>query len=113
MVQYHHQAGKLPGNRRFRLRIHRIREFDPVHELEDIYTRVTRTAKSLYRCYLSCKDAFPTSILKDDLLKGAWSEACAREGAHFGLLRQDGEVSLFFDHIWLEFTRTFSSYMKA
>ena len=96
LTQHHHQAGKLPGNRRFRSRIHRIRGFDPVYELEDIYTRVTRTAKSLYRCYLSCKDAFPTSIMKDELVKGVWNEACAREDAHLGLLRQDGEVSSFF-----------------
>ena len=92
MVGTHHQSSTSPGHRRFRLCIHRIREFDTAHRLEDISSRVTRTARSLYRCFLSCKDAFPTPDLQDDLAEGVWGEACAREGTHPNLLRRDGEV---------------------
>ena len=92
MVGTHHQSGTSPGHRRFRLCIHRIREFDTAHRLEDISSRVTRTARSLYRCFLSCKDAFPTPDMQDDLAEGVWGEACAREGTHPNLLRRDGEV---------------------
>ena len=99
MVQSQHQSGTSPGHRRFRLCIHRIREFDTAHRLEDISSRVTRTARSLYRCYLSCKDAFPTPDMQDELAKGVWEEACLREGAHPSLSRQDGEAGPFF--FWL------------
>lgn len=95
----HHQSGTSPGYRRFRLRIRRIREFDTVYGSEDIYTRVTRTAKSLYQCYLSCSDAFPTPIAKEELAKDVWNEACAMRGTHPDLLRQNKEVGLFLPHV--------------
>ena len=114
MVQSHHQSGTLPGHRRFRLCIHRIREFDTAHRLEDISSRVTRTARSLYRCFLSCKEAFPTPDMQDELAKAVWDEACLREGAHPSLSRQDGEAGPFlFGHMVLELTRIFSSFMTA
>jgi len=61
------------------------------HQSEDTSSRVTRTARSLYRCYLSCKDAFPTPDMQDELAKGVWDEACIREGAHPSPSRQDEE----------------------
>ena len=57
------------------------------------------TARSLYRCYLSCKDAFPTHDLKEELVKAIWDEACAREGAHSDVLLHDGEVGPSFPHM--------------
>jgi hypothetical protein len=52
-----------------------------------------RTARSLYRCYLSCKDAFPTPDLKEELVKAVWNEACVREGAQSDVLLHVGEVA--------------------
>ena len=51
-----------------------------------------RTARSLYRCYLSCKDAFPTPDLKEELVKAVWKEARVREGAQSDVLLHEGEV---------------------
>jgi hypothetical protein len=45
---------------------------------EDIYRPVIMTARSLYRCLLSCKDAFPSSNMKDEWVVGVWNEACFR-----------------------------------
>jgi hypothetical protein len=56
---------------------------------------VIRTAQSLYRCFLSCRDAFPSPDRKEELATAVWDEACAREGAHPDLLRQDEEASFF------------------
>jgi hypothetical protein len=35
-------------------------------------------AQPLYRCYLSCQDAFPSHAMVDDWLVYVWFEACAR-----------------------------------
>ena len=51
------------------------------------------TARALYRCRLSCKDAFPSPDLKKEWAKDVWDEACARE-AYPDLLRQDEEAGL-------------------
>jgi hypothetical protein len=76
-----------------------IRELDTGQGLEDIYERVIRTAKSLYRCSFSCKDAFPSPEMKEKLAKFVWNEACAREGANPQLmLREDKEAGLFLPH---------------
>jgi len=40
--------------------------------------KVTRIAQRLYRCHLSCNDAFPSPCMKDKWLKVAWSNACER-----------------------------------
>jgi hypothetical protein len=71
------------------------------HGLEDIYSRVLRTARALHRCKLSCKVAFPSSGRKEseEWAKDVWYEACMREGVYPDLLRQDEEASLFFRHI--------------
>jgi hypothetical protein len=98
VTQSHHQSGASPGHRRFRLRLRRIRESDTIY-VDDIYTRVTRTAKSLYQCYLSCTDAFPPPIAKEEWAKNVWNEACARRGTHPDLLRQNKEVGLFLPHV--------------
>ncbi|KAH9984993.1 hypothetical protein BJV77DRAFT_141661 [Russula vinacea] len=59
-------------------------------QLDDNHGRVVVTARALYRCRLSCKDAFPSPYLKEEWAKDAWSEACAKE-AYPDLLRQDKE----------------------
>ena len=100
---FHHsmhqtEAWKWPSlttNRVHHLCIHCICESDTAHLLEGISSRVTRTAQSLYRCYLSCKDAFPTPDMQDELAKDVWEEACIREGAHPSLPRPDGKAGLF------------------
>ena len=84
-----------------------------VHGLENIYGRVIRTARSLHRCFLSCKDAFPPPDMKGELAKVVWNEACAWEGADPDLIRQDDEASLFLCHMWPGFTRIISSYVAA
>jgi len=39
--------------------------------------------------------------MKEELAKGVWDEACAREGAQpGGLLRQDEQAGLFFSYMW-------------
>ena len=48
--------------------------------LEDIFDPVIKVARPLYRCYLSCQDAFPSSRLKDEWMEVVWSEACERVG---------------------------------
>src|SRR6266566_8626797 len=84
-----------------------IRELDSVYGLDSIY----RTARSLYRCWLSCKDAFPSSLTQDDWVKDVWKEACYRTELHPSpiLLRRDEEACLVFCHIWRNFTWIFSS----
>lgn len=59
--------------------IYRNRELDSAQS-EQIYGRVARTARSLYRCSLSCKDAFPSPSMKEELEKAVWNDACARGG---------------------------------
>ena len=73
----------------------RIHEIDSAHGLEDMHSGVVETAQSLYRCRLSCKDAFPSPDLKNEWARDAWNEACAKE-AYPDLLHQDEEVGLFF-----------------
>ncbi|KAH9954062.1 hypothetical protein BC827DRAFT_80350 [Russula dissimulans] len=67
-----------------------VSEPDAADGPEDIFDRVNRIARSLYRCYLSCKDAFPSPDTKIEWERAAWNEACAREGVHPNQLPQDG-----------------------
>jgi hypothetical protein len=73
---------------------YRIRELDSVYGSDDIY----RTARSLYRCRLSCKDAFPSSLMQDDWVEEVWKEVCYRTvvDPSPNLSRQDEEACLFF-----------------
>jgi hypothetical protein len=87
-------------------------ELDSGHGLEDIYRHVIRTAQSQYRCFLSCRDAFPPCETKDELTKAVWKEACAREGRP-DLSCQAEEAGLIFCSTWHGFTRIFSSYVAA
>jgi hypothetical protein len=48
---------------------YRIRELDSVYGLDDIDRTTNWQAQSLYRCWLSCKDAFPSSLTQDDWVK--------------------------------------------
>jgi hypothetical protein len=92
---------------------YRIRELNSAQELEGAsYIHVIRTARSLYRCFLSCKDAFPTPDMKEELAKGVWNEACAREGALPGLSHQHKEAGLF-SHMGHQLTRIFRLYVVA
>jgi Domain of unknown function (DUF6532) len=74
--------------------LHRIHELDLLYGLEsldDNHGRVVMTARALYRCRLSCKDAFPSPDLKEEWAKDVWKEACAKE-SYPDLLRKDKEV---------------------
>jgi len=57
-------------------------------EVEDINSRVIKTALSLYKCLLSCKDAFPPSDTKGQWAVDVWKDACFRTEAHPNSLRQ-------------------------
>ncbi|KAH9984988.1 hypothetical protein BJV77DRAFT_1162251 [Russula vinacea] len=60
------------------------------HQLDDSHGRVVNTAQALYRCRLSCRDAFPSPDLKKEWATEVWNEACAKE-AYPDLSRQDEE----------------------
>jgi hypothetical protein len=60
------------------------------HQLDDSHGRVVLTARALYRCWLSCKNAFPSPDLKKEWANDVWNEACAKE-AYPDLFRQDEE----------------------
>ncbi|KAH9965687.1 hypothetical protein BGW80DRAFT_1343800, partial [Lactifluus volemus] len=45
---------------------------------ENVLDRVMSIAKSLYRCHLSCNDAFPPRQTRAEWARAVWSEACAR-----------------------------------
>jgi hypothetical protein len=69
------------------------------HWLEDISDPVIEVALPLYRCYLSCKDAFPSSDLteewKDDVLRNA----CKSIGGYLGPLPSAEMASPIFCHM--------------
>ena len=56
--------------------------------------RVTSVALSLYRIYLSCKDAFPTPQMKEDWAEIVWREACVKTDTDFELIVPYELVSL-------------------
>jgi len=47
---------------------------------DDNSDHAVRVARQLYRCHLSCHDAFPSPYLKDEWIVVVWSDACARIG---------------------------------
>lgn len=98
MDRSHYLSGMSSGPGLFCLCAHRIRELDSAHGLED--SRVIKTARSLYRCFLSCKDAFPSPEMKEQIAKGVWDEARVRERAHPDLPRQEEKAGLLFCQIW-------------
>src|SRR5712691_7586261 len=61
-----------------------VLEPDTLHVLEDNFSRIIRVARSLYRCHLSCKDAFPSQNLKEHWIAAVWKEACERTGGYPG-----------------------------
>jgi hypothetical protein len=61
--------------------------------------------RSLYRCYLSCKNAFPSSIEKEEWVVVAWSEACEWKGVCLRPLPEgEGASAVFFYQMWHDFT---------
>jgi hypothetical protein len=74
-----------------------------LHGLDGNHGRVVVTARALYRCRLSCKNAFPSPNLKEEWAKEAWKEACAKE-AYPDLLRQDKEAGLIVCRMRHKFT---------
>lgn len=87
---------------------YRIRELDAGYGLDNKHR--TTQAQSLYRCWLSCKGAFPPPLTQDDWEKEVWKEVCYRTEVHPSpnLLRQDEEACLVFCYIWHSFTWIFS-----
>ncbi len=55
-------------------------------------------ARPLYRCYLSCEDAFPSFDMKAEWLDDVWSDACERIGVEPSsmALPHAKEASFFF-----------------
>jgi hypothetical protein len=90
-----------------------VSEPDAADGPEDIFDRVNRIARSLYRCYLSCKDAFPSPDTKIEWERAAWNEACAREGVHPNQLPQDGPASHRLSSNIVHLNETFSSQIEA
>ena len=88
----------------FILAFPRILEPELSHGLEDISETVMRVARPLYRCYLSCKDAFPSPCEKEEWVAAVWSEACGRSGESLRPLPQDeGASVIFFCQMWHDF----------
>ena len=56
---------------------------------------VIRIARSLYRCFLSCKDAFPSPDMKGEWEWAAWNEACTRAGVDPNQFPQGEQASHF------------------
>lgn len=107
-AQFHHQSGTYSGPGEFRLALTVYVNLTlPAnraargHGLEDIYSRVLRTAQALHQCKLSCMVAFPLSGRKEseEWAKEVWYEACMREGVYPDLICRDEEAGLFFRHI--------------
>jgi hypothetical protein len=63
--------------------------------LEGIYRRLKKTARMLYWCWLSCKDPFPSSDMKDKWVVDVWNEARMRTEAPPNLSPKGEEVCLF------------------
>jgi hypothetical protein len=70
--------------------------FDPrcLPGSDPAFDRVMSVAKPLYRCYLSCKDVFPTPSKKDEWAAIVWCEASVRAGTYPGPLFLAEWVSL-------------------
>ena len=64
-----------------------IFESDSLRKREEMSEcdHVTDVALSLCRIYLGCKDAFPTSQMKDQWAAIVWREACIKAGADLDL----------------------------
>jgi hypothetical protein len=48
-----------------------------------------KVARRLYRCYLSCKDAFPSPCQQEEFVAAVWSEACKRVGSSLCQIPRD------------------------
>jgi hypothetical protein len=77
-------SGPAIGQSRFGTGMYRVLEPDTLHALDDSFSRIIWVARSLYRCHLSCKDAFPSQNLKEQWTAAVWKEACERTGASPG-----------------------------
>jgi len=79
-----HGTSSAPANGQSHFGISRVLEPDTLHVLEEGFSRIIRVARSLYRCHLSCKDAFPSQSLKGQWIAAVWKEACERTGGYPG-----------------------------
>src|SRR5712671_5401171 len=86
----HQRESKMPPffiNRRvhhqvYHLQVSGVITSNSDHALDESFGRVLSVAQSLYRCYLSCKEAFPSHHSKGEWVAAAWSEACSRTGIY-------------------------------
>jgi len=60
----------------------RLGVFDP--STDPTLASVANIARHLYRCYLSCRDAFPTPKKRDEWAEIVWCEASIRTGSYPG-----------------------------
>ena len=57
-------------------------------DLDNIHRATHWQAQSLYRCWLCCMNAYPSSLTQDKWATDAWNEACFRTDAHPNSLRR-------------------------
>lgn len=81
-VYFAQQYGPPPANGWFPFVMYRIVESDTLYELEVNLNRIIDVARSLYRCHLSCKNAFPPHDLREEWVAAAWEEACEKTGGY-------------------------------
>ena len=98
-------ASLAPGQ--FQFGILCILELTPFM-IETIFDRVIKVARPLYRCYLSCEDAFPSPSMKEEWIAVVWSEACAKTGVNSNSLRHDKEASFSVSVKYCTISRVFS-----
>ena len=65
-----------------------------VPTIDPTFVRVTGIAQALWRCYLTCNDAFPIPSKRDEWAAVVWCEASVRAGTYPGSLFKAEQVSL-------------------
>jgi len=97
-LQFNPQPGTSSGAGRFRFASTVYANLDSDYGSGNIHRTAHWQAQSLYRCWLSCKDPFPSSLTQEDWVKAVWREVCYRTEVHPSpnLLRRNEEACLFF-----------------
>jgi hypothetical protein len=101
--------------RRYIIEIWLVSHLGSIRKLDSVYGSeyIHQTARSLYRCRLSCKDPFPSPLTQDDWVEEVWKEACCRTEVHAVTTLSNSsslcrdEACLVFCHMWHGFTRIF------
>jgi hypothetical protein len=86
-----------------------VLEPDTHHVIEDNFSRIIRVARSLYRCHLGCKDAFPSQEMKEQWIAAVWREASEKTGGYPGPATMADEACSVSYRMMHEFTWILSS----